>query len=135
MDTSSDSDGAHSPVGVYGQMTYTAAPITDYDDPMIIKSPSRHSESSTGSGGSVDEPCTKAHHKFSIDRILGRFNGGNATATTIDSCPETSDPAGKLHHRSELVAHGAAAGECLRQLLQWSVRFIIRPHNCVCLKL
>lgn len=105
MDTSSDSDGVRSP-GVYGQVAYTAA-MTGYDSPAATKSLSRHSESS-GSGGSVDdEPCAKAHHKFSIDRILGLFSGGNpATATAIDSCvPETSDP-GKSH-RNESALQGA----------------------------
>lgn len=97
METSSDSDGTHSP-GFYGQVTYTTTSVTGYDDP-TIKSPSPHSESS--GSGSVDEPCSKAHHKFSIDRILGRFNGDNAATTAIDSCPETSEP-GKLH-RNELA--------------------------------
>lgn len=106
MDTSSDSDGALSPGGVYGQVPY-AATVTGYEGPLIKSSPSRHSESSGSGSGSVDEPCTKAHHKFSIDRILGRFGGGSATdATAIESCgPETSDP-GKSH-RNELVLRGA----------------------------
>ncbi|XP_050432726.1 homeobox protein Nkx-3.1-like [Adelges cooleyi] len=71
MDTSSDSDGVHS--SGYGQISYGPG----YGDP--IKSPSRHSESS--SSDSVDEPRTKPHHKFSIDRILGRFSAsGNGVA-------------------------------------------------------
>lgn len=106
MDTCSDSDGTLSPGGgVYGQVPYATA-VTGYEGPMIKSSPSRHSESSGGSG-SVDEPCTKAHHKFSIDRILGRFGGGSATdATATGSCgPETSDP-GKSH-QNELPLRGA----------------------------
>ncbi|VVC35576.1 Homeobox domain, metazoa,Homeobox domain,Homeobox domain-like,Homeobox, conserved site [Cinara cedri] len=104
MDTSSDSDGALSPGGVYGQLPY-ATTVTGYEGPVVKSSPSRHSESS--GSGSVDEPCTKAHHKFSIDRILGRFSGGNAVdATAIESCgPEASDP-GKSH-RNEMALRGA----------------------------
>lgn len=121
MDTSSDSDGMRSP-SVYGQVAYTAA-VTGYDSSAVIKSPSRHSESS-GSGGSIDdEPCTKAHHKFSIDRILGRFSGGNpATATAIDSCiPETSDPS--KSHRNEFALRGA--GESLIHLFLYIFFFIV----------
>ncbi|CAI6352241.1 unnamed protein product [Macrosiphum euphorbiae] len=106
MDTSSDSDGALSP-GAYDQVAYNAVTaMTSYDDQAIIKSPSRHSESSD-SGSDVAEPRgTLAHHKFSIDRILGRFNGAGdaAAATTIDSCPETSDPGNR--HRNDLAFRG-----------------------------
>ncbi|XP_060842286.1 homeobox protein rough-like [Rhopalosiphum padi] len=105
MDTSSESEGELSP-GAYDQVAYdAAAAITGYDDPAIVKSPSRHSESS-GSGSDVAEPRgALAHHKFSIDRILGRFNGGDgAAATAIDSCPETSDT-GK-RHRNDLTLRG-----------------------------
>lgn len=105
MDTSSDSGGARSP-GVYGQVAYTTASITSYDDPLVTKSPSRYSESSGSGAGSVDEPCTKAHHKFSIDRILGRFGGGNTTVTAINSCPEIPDM--DRSHRNELTLRGAA---------------------------
>lgn len=108
MDTSSDSDGAHSPGGVYRGHVQVPYAVTGYDD----KSPSGHSESSSGSGGIADEPCTKGHHKFSIDRILGRFNGGGGgggteTAIVDSSSPETLDP-GMLSHRNELRG---AAGE------------------------
>lgn len=109
MDTSSDSEGALSP-GSYDQVAYNAVTsITGYDGPAIIKSPSRHSESSD-SGSDVAEPRgALVHHKFSIDRILGRFNGGDAAAaTTIDSCPETSDPGNR--HRNDLAFRGV--GEC-----------------------
>ncbi|XP_022169712.1 barH-like 2 homeobox protein [Myzus persicae] len=106
MDTSSDSDSALSP-GAYDQVTFNAAAsMTGYDDPEIIKSPSRHSESSA-SGSDVAEPrgALAHHHKFSIDRILGRFSGGDAAAATaIDSCPETSDPGNR--HRNELALRG-----------------------------
>lgn len=111
MDTSSDSDGARSASGggVYRGHVQAPYAVTGYGD----KSPSGHSESSSsGSGGIADEPCTKAHHKFSIDRILGRFHGGGGGGGTetaiVDSCsPETSDP-GMLSHRNELRG---AAGE------------------------
>lgn len=111
MDTSSDSEVALSP-GAYDQLAYNSATaMTGYDDPAIIKSPSRHSESS-GSGSDVAEPRSAlAHHKFSIDRILGRFSGGDAAAATaIDSCPETSDPGNR--HRNDLALRGV--GECNR---------------------
>lgn len=109
MDTSSDSDSAPSP-GAFNQVTYNAAAaMTGYDEPAIIKSPSRHSESSD-SGSDVAEPRgALAHHKFSIDRILGRFSGSDATAATaIDSCPETSNPGNR--HRNDLALRGV--GEC-----------------------
>ncbi|XP_027841463.2 homeobox protein Hox-B7-like [Aphis gossypii] len=105
MDTSSDSESELSP-GAYNQVAYeAAAAMTGYDDTAIVKSPSRHSESS-GSGSDVAEPRgALAHHKFSIDRILGRFSGGDgAAATAIDSCPETSD-IGK-RHRNDLALRG-----------------------------
>lgn len=105
MDTSSDSESELSP-GAYNQVAYeAAAAMTGYDDTAIVKSPSRHSESS-GSGSDVAEPRgALAHHKFSIDRILGRFSGSDsAAATAIDSCPETSD-IGK-RHRNELALRG-----------------------------
>lgn len=114
MDTSSDSDGggARSP-GFYGRMaTYTAA-VTgyrDHDDPIAVKSPSspRHSESSeTGSG--MDEPRAKVHHhKFSIDRILGRFGGGNSAVTSVDDSAyaDTSSDLGKSY-RNDLASRGA----------------------------
>ncbi|KAL4123409.1 hypothetical protein QTP88_015591 [Uroleucon formosanum] len=107
MDTSSDSEGALSP-GSYDQVAYNAVTsMTGYDGPAIIKSPSRHSESSD-SGSDVAEPRgALAHHKFSIDHILGRFNGGDAAATTtINSCPETSDPGNR--HRNNLAFRGVA---------------------------
>lgn len=109
MDTSSDSDSALSP-GAYDQVSYNAAAaMTGYDDSAIIKSPSRHSESS-GSGSDVAEPRgALAHHKFSIDRILGRFSGSDATTVAaIDSCPEISDPENR--HRNDLALRGV--GEC-----------------------
>lgn len=111
MDTSSDSGGSRSPE-VYGPVAYA----TSYDDPsstVIVKSPSRYSESSGSGAGSVDEPCTKAHHKFSIDRILGRFGGGGNTAvvtTAVNSCPEA--PGTDKSHGNELTSRGAATGEC-----------------------
>jgi len=106
MDTSSDSDGALSP-GAYDQVAYNAATaMTGYDDQAIIKSPSRHSESSDSGSDIVEPRGALAHHKFSIDRILGRFNGAGdaAAATTIDSCPETSDPGNR--HRNDLAFRG-----------------------------
>ncbi|KAL5245520.1 hypothetical protein ACI65C_012930 [Semiaphis heraclei] len=105
MDTSSDSDSALSS-GAYDQVSYNAAAaMTGYDDSAIIKSPSRHSESS-GNGSDVAEPRgALAHHKFSIDRILGRFSGSDATTVAaIDSCPEISDPDNR--HRNDLALRG-----------------------------
>lgn len=109
MDTSSDSDGPRSP-GIYRQMAYSAAAAaTGYDDPTIKSPSSRHSDSS-GSGSAADEPCAKTgHHKFSIDRILGRFSGSDAAATVHDQCIETLPDPGKSH-RNELTLGGA--GEC-----------------------
>jgi len=105
MDMSSDSESELSP-GAYNQVAYeAAAAMTGYEDTAIVKSPSRHSESSD-SGSDVAEPRgALAHHKFSIDRILGRFSGGDgAAATAIDSCPETSDIVKR--HRNDLALRG-----------------------------
>lgn len=111
MDTSSDSDGPRSP-GVYGQMAYAAA---GHGDPVIVvESPSRHSESS--SSGGVDESRTKAHHKFSIDRILGRFGGGNVASSAIDSVarPAAETSPDKSHGGHGELASSGAAGESQR---------------------
>lgn len=105
--SSSDSDGPHSP-GIYN-LTYATA-VTGYGNRPVIKSPSRHSESSVDGNGSADEmrsPCNTVkshHHKFSIDRILGRFGSGNATV--VDAAPsrtsaETSE-SGKCHRNDTL---------------------------------
>ncbi|XP_050539918.1 homeobox protein engrailed-like ceh-16 [Daktulosphaira vitifoliae] len=71
MDTSSDSDEVH-------RISYEQQSYTVYDR-NLIKSPLRHSESSNNS--SADEPCAKSYHKFSIDRILGRFSANGSTVT------------------------------------------------------
>lgn len=116
MDTSSsDSDGPHSP-GVYN-LSYATA-VTGYSNRPVIKSPSRHSESSGDGNGSTDEtrsPRSTAkthHHKFSIDRILGRFGGGNATvvdAASSRTTAETSD-SGKCHRNNTLsLQHGTSS--------------------------
>lgn len=128
MDTSSDSDGARSPGAVYGLQAYGATARGGYggDRPPTAlppvsrksspSSPPRlllHSESS--GSGSVDEPSCAAkggHHKFSIDRILGRF-GGDVAAAVVDasSCAaaETSDSpdAGCKSHGNDSALRGA----------------------------
>lgn len=115
MDTSSDSDGLRSP-GVYGQMAYSAAAATGYDDPTTKSPSSRHSESS-GSGSAADEPCAKAgHHKFSIDRILGRFSGGDATTAVHGQCVRETSPDPGNSHRNELSLRGP--GECIHDNTQ-----------------
>lgn len=120
MDTSSDSDGPPRSPGVYGRMAYTAAVAGHGDSVIVVESPSRHSESSgSGGGGGVDESRTKAHHKFSIDRILGRFGGGgggdNVASAAVDStaCPvaDTSSDPDKSHGGNSELASRGAAGE------------------------
>lgn len=141
--TSSDSDGAQSPV-LYDQSRVSAyaVAVTGYGDCSATKSPSRHSESSGGSAEETRSPCNTAakvhHHKFSIDRILGRFGGGNATVIdAVSSRTAAASESVKCHRNDTLIplqrdAVGEFSFKCITEANRYifSHIFITFSTNC-----